>query len=61
LIDVNRRVVSRPEFRREAERLLEEHGEAFGGDGRVAAGGQSSGANLVAAACLMARDRAAHA
>jgi acetyl esterase len=36
---------------------LEGHGEAFGGDGRVAAGGQSSGANLVAAACLMARDR----
>jgi acetyl esterase len=36
---------------------LEQHGEAFGGDGRVAAGGQSSGANLVAAACLMARDR----
>jgi acetyl esterase len=36
---------------------LEEHGEAFGGDGRVVAGGQSSGANLVAAACLMARDR----
>jgi acetyl esterase len=36
---------------------LEEHGEAFGGDGRVVAGGQSSGANLVAAACLLARDR----
>lgn len=36
---------------------LGEHGEAFAGDGRVAAGGQSSGANLVAAACLMARDR----
>lgn len=36
---------------------LAEHGEAFGGDGRVVAGGQSSGANLVAAACLMARDR----
>lgn len=36
---------------------LEEHGEAFGGDGRLLAGGQSSGANLVAAACLMARDR----
>jgi acetyl esterase len=36
---------------------LAAHGEAFGGDGRVLAGGQSSGANLVAAACLMARDR----
>ena len=36
---------------------LAEHGEAFGGDGRVVAGGQSSGANLVAAACLLARDR----
>ena len=36
---------------------LAEHGEAFGGDGRVLAGGQSSGANLVAAACLLARDR----
>jgi hypothetical protein len=114
LIDVNRRVVSQPEFRREAEGFLERvglqegpiahdeligsrssrpdpglagsqepvrvrtdlilplsgrpirvralawleaHGEAFGGDGRVAAGGQSSGANLVAAACLMARDQ----
>jgi acetyl esterase len=29
---------------------------AFGGDGRVAAGGQSSGSSLVAA-CLMARDQ----
>jgi acetyl esterase len=36
---------------------LQQHGEAFGGDGRVLAGGQSSGANLVAAACLQARDR----
>lgn len=36
---------------------LEEHGEAVGGDGRLIAGGQSAGANLVAAACLMARDR----
>jgi acetyl esterase len=36
---------------------LERYGEAFDGDGRVVAGGQSSGANLVAAACLMARDR----
>lgn len=36
---------------------LSENGEAFGGDGRVAAGGQSAGANLVAAACLKARDQ----
>jgi len=36
---------------------LREHGAAFGGDGRLLAGGQSSGANLVAAACLLARDR----
>jgi acetyl esterase len=36
---------------------LDRHGEAFGGDGRLLAGGQSSGANLVAAACLLARDR----
>jgi acetyl esterase len=36
---------------------LSENGEAFGGDGRVVAGGQSAGANLVAAACLMARDQ----
>jgi acetyl esterase/lipase len=41
----------------DALRWLEEHGEAFGGDGRVVAGGQSAGANLVAAASLMARDR----
>ena len=36
---------------------LDEHGEALGGDGRLLAGGQSAGANLVAAACLVARDR----
>ncbi|HKE51369.1 MAG TPA: alpha/beta hydrolase [Actinomycetes bacterium] len=36
---------------------LGEHGELFGGDGRLVAGGQSAGANLVAAACLLARDR----
>lgn len=35
---------------------LDAHGAALGGDGRTAAGGQSAGANLVAAACLMARD-----
>jgi acetyl esterase len=35
---------------------LRAHGAAFGGDGRLAAGGQSSGANLVAAACIVARD-----
>lgn len=36
---------------------LRTHGEAFGGDGRLAAGGQSAGATLVAGACLLARDR----
>src|SRR6266536_4253833 len=36
---------------------LAEHGEILGGDSRLLAGGQSSGANLVASACLMARDR----
>ena len=36
---------------------LGEYGELFGGDGRLVAGGQSSGANLVAASCLLARDR----
>jgi acetyl esterase len=36
---------------------LAEHGPLLGGDGRIAAGGQSAGANLVAAACLLARDR----
>jgi acetyl esterase len=35
---------------------LAEHGAAIGGDGRVAAGGQSAGAALVAGACLLARD-----
>jgi acetyl esterase len=35
---------------------LRRHGAALGGDGRLAAGGQSAGANLVAAACLMKRD-----
>lgn len=35
---------------------LAEHGGLFGGDGRVAAGGQSAGANLVAAASLKRRD-----
>ena len=35
---------------------LAAHGELFGGDGRVAAGGQSAGPNLVAAASLKARD-----
>lgn len=40
-------------------RWLDAHGAALGGDGRVAAGGQSAGANLVAAACLMARDASA--
>ena len=32
------------------------NGQLIGGDGRVAAGGQSAGAALVAGACLMARD-----
>ena len=36
---------------------LAEHGAALGGDGRVAAGGQSAGAALVAGACLLARDQ----
>ncbi|RZU76199.1 acetyl esterase [Micromonospora kangleipakensis] len=35
---------------------LAEHGTLIGGDGRVAAGGQSAGGALVAGACLMARD-----
>lgn len=34
---------------------LHHHGTLLGGDGRVAAGGQSAGAALVAGACLMAR------
>lgn len=37
-------------------RWLADHGPAIGGDGRVAAGGQSAGAALVAGACLLARD-----
>jgi acetyl esterase len=37
-------------------RWLADHGAAIGGDGRVAAGGQSAGAALVAGACLLARD-----
>ncbi len=35
---------------------LTAHGELLGGDGRVAAGGQSAGGSLVAGACLLARD-----
>ena len=35
---------------------LAEHGSLLGGDGRLAAGGLSAGAALVAGACLMARD-----
>jgi acetyl esterase len=35
---------------------LADHGAAIGGDGRVAVGGQSAGAALVAGACLLARD-----
>jgi len=35
---------------------LAEHGPLIGGDGRLAAGGQSAGAALVAGACLLARD-----
>jgi acetyl esterase len=40
----------------DALRWLAGHGAAIGGDGRVAAGGQSAGAALVAGACLLARD-----
>jgi acetyl esterase len=40
----------------DAIRWLTEHGGLVGGDGRVAAGGQSAGAALVAGACLLARD-----
>jgi len=36
---------------------LHHHGPLIGGNGRVAAGGQSAGAALVAGACLMARDQ----
>ncbi len=35
---------------------LAAHGHLIGGDGRLAAGGQSAGAALVAGACLKARD-----
>jgi acetyl esterase len=35
---------------------LTRHSTLIGGDGRVAAGGQSAGAALVAGACLLARD-----
>ncbi|HEY5985602.1 MAG TPA: alpha/beta hydrolase [Streptosporangiaceae bacterium] len=41
----------------DAVRWLADHGAALGGDGRVAAGGQSAGAALVAGACLLARDQ----
>jgi acetyl esterase len=41
----------------DALRWLADHGTAIGGDGRVAAGGQSAGAALVAGACLLARDQ----
>lgn len=40
----------------DAMRWLAGNGPVVGGDGRIAAGGQSAGANLVAAACLVARD-----
>jgi acetyl esterase len=40
----------------DALRWLTDHNAAIGGDGRVAAGGQSAGAALVAGACLLARD-----
>lgn len=40
----------------DALRWLTDHGAAIGGDGRVAVGGQSAGAALVAGACLLARD-----
>lgn len=41
---------------RDAINWLTGHGSLIGGDGRVAAGGQSAGAALVAGACLLARD-----
>jgi len=41
----------------DALRWLADHGASLGGDGRVAAGGQSAGAALVAGACLLARDQ----
>ena len=40
----------------DALRWLADHGTPIGGDSRVAAGGQSAGAALVAGACLLARD-----
>lgn len=43
----------------DALRWLHAHGDVIGGDGRVAAGGQSAGAALVAGACLLARDEGA--
>lgn len=42
----------------DALRWLADHGALIGGDGRIAAGGQSAGAALVAGACLLARDQA---
>jgi len=41
----------------DAIQWLLRHGDVIGGDGAVAAGGQSAGAALVAGACLLARDR----
>jgi acetyl esterase len=41
----------------DAVRWLRRHGAVLGGDGRLAAGGQSAGGALVAGACLLARDR----
>lgn len=41
----------------DAAAWLAEHGSLLGGDGRLAAGGLSAGAALVAGASLMARDR----
>jgi acetyl esterase len=40
----------------DALQWLSPHGDVIGGDGTVAAGGQSAGAALVAGACLLARD-----
>jgi acetyl esterase/lipase len=40
----------------DAIRWLTDHGALIGSDGRLAAGGQSAGAALVAGACLLARD-----
>jgi acetyl esterase len=40
----------------DAIRWLTDHGALIGSDGRLAAGGQSAGAALVAGACLIARD-----